>query len=415
MIAILMLGNSYTAFNDLGSVVEGDLQDTWPEAQVTALTQGGQTLAGHLENAEDESSPWNTELTSGTYDWLVLQDQSQIPGFPKQQAEWQASRDGAAALDAMAAENGANTLLFLTWGRRDGDSQNADRFPDFPTMQEHLTDGYLAYAEACEREVWIAPAGPAFAVIHDDIVDAGGDPTEDGSLFHLLYSGDGSHPSGVGSELVGYVFYAALSGRSPVGLPSDDPNADALQDAAHRALFDDPFSELNFPFAYEWGELDTLGGGEVRPWVRIAGDEVEDVALDDAVLWVEGSLTGTVQGTGDLVVAGSITTLGHDAIVLDGDVTLSGNLVADAEPGVIVRADTITWNGVGTAGNGFALELFDEDDQQVPRGTGEAPAPGTPDTGRDQPGGPAPPCSCASPMAGAGSWCLGLRARRRRT
>lgn len=416
MIRLLMLGNSYTSFNDLAQGVESQLANTWDEPTVIALTQGGQTLDGHLENAQDTGSPWNEELTTGTHDWVILQDQSQIPGFPPQQSQWVASRDGAAGLDAMAADIGAETLFFLTWGRRDGDNQNPDRYPDFTTMQEHLTSGYLKYAEACDRPVFIAPAGPAFAVIHDDIVAAGQDPTDPESLFFQLYNSDGSHPSGMGSELVAYVFYAALSGRSPVGLPSDDPNAAALQDAAHRALFDDPFGELAFPFAKEWGELDTLGGGEVRPWVRISDDQVQDVTLDDAVLWVEGSLTGTVQGEGDLIVRGSLTAIGNDAIVLDGDVTLDANLVLDAEPGVVIRADSITWNGVATANAGYAVELLDDGDDQILMVTGEAPAPGTFDSDVPPMGPPVLPCGCASGTAGAaGSLVLaGLMLMRRR-
>ena len=401
LITLLMLGNSYTAFNDLAMGVEQDLATTWETASVIAHTQGGQTLAGHAASADGYDL---------AVDWVVLQDQSQIPGFPKQQSQWQDSRDGAVELCALADANGAKPLFFLTWGRRDGDSQNPDRYPDFSTMQEHLTEGYLAYVDACETEAWIAPVGHAWAVIHDDADD----PSDPEGLFHRLYSGDGSHPSGLGSELAANVFYASLSGRSPIGLPSEDPDADALQDAAHRAVFDDPFGAIPLPFAHEWGEVEPVGS-EVRPWLRMAGDEVEDVELSDAVLWVEGSLTGTVAGTGDLVVVGELTTLGNEAVTLDGAVRLDGNLVVDGEPGEIMRATSITWNGIATAGPGFELELLDDGDEQILMLTGEAPAPGTPDSGfQDMPQAPALPCGCATGGSAAAFSLLGLLALRRR-
>jgi hypothetical protein len=100
---------------------------------------------------------------------VVLQEQSQIPGFPQDQSDFRASRRAAEDLDDRIEASGAQTLLLLTWGRRAGDEANRERFPDFTTMQAALTDGYLAYRDATSTEArptWIAPAGPAFARVY---------------------------------------------------------------------------------------------------------------------------------------------------------------------------------------------------------------------------------------------------------
>ena len=243
---ILFVGNSYTMSNDLPSAVASVYEAAGDRAITDKVASGGLTLASHGDRAADESTAWYTKLVTeaAQREWVVLQDQSQVPGFPQTQAEWIASRDGAVYLDGLIEDAGAETMFFLTWGYRDGDAPNAWRFPEFSTMLGHLTSGYLAYAEACaseERPVWVAPVGPAFAVIHDQIVADGGDPTQAGSLFHSLYSGDGSHPSPTGTQLAAYVFFASITGESPVGLaPPDGFDADTivtLQEAAETAVF----------------------------------------------------------------------------------------------------------------------------------------------------------------------------------
>jgi hypothetical protein len=161
---------------------------------------------------------------------------------------------GAESLNTLIADGEAETVFFLTWGRREGDSTNASLYPDFETMQERLTDGYLAYQEATsskKRPTWIAPVGPAFARVHADILEAGEDPLDPESLFWGLYNPDASHPSPTGTYLAACVFYATLTGSSPVGL--DGPGAMEseialeLQEAAATTVFEDT-DWLSYPW-----------------------------------------------------------------------------------------------------------------------------------------------------------------------
>jgi hypothetical protein len=127
----------------------------------------------------------------------------------------------AAQLSELVGQAGAETRLFLTWGRHSGDPQNAERFPDYSQMQEHLSSGYSAYAEAIdgvEQPVAVVPVGEVWRSLHDALVEQGYTPTQGDTIFSRLYLSDGSHPSHLGTYLAACTFYASLMGESPVGL-----------------------------------------------------------------------------------------------------------------------------------------------------------------------------------------------------
>jgi MYXO-CTERM domain-containing protein len=379
---ILMLGNSYTQFNDLAQVVEGVTeQGLGVEIEALGLTQGGQTLAGHWALAQEDQGPWSEELSSGEWEWVILQDQSQVPGFPKTHSQWQDSRDGACGLHGMVNEAGGAAVLMLTWGRLEGDAQNPDLYPDFSTMQERLTEGYLAYSEACSDEatLYVAPVGLAWARVHDDLVAAGEDPTDDGSAFHGLYNPDGSHPSAAGSSLAAWAIYASLTGRSPVGLSAlpDLEHEGLYQEAARAAVLDEPFGAIPLPFATRWDGSGayTAGGGHMREHV-LATEGSGALTLDDAVFWIEGSFGGGVRGEGELWHrSGTLTLDSPEQIVLEGPVVLDGEVVLDRmEPGALVRATSIDVDlDALVHPENLLPELYEEDGQQVRGLTGVAP------------------------------------------
>ena len=249
--SILLVGNSYTFFNDLDrtsiALLEAGAPADWAGGQGAKLAGGGLTFEAHLANTQDKKSPWYRALASGdqAWDWVVLQEQSQIPGFPETNPDNQSSVVAAAGLDDLVEARGGETVFLMTWGRREGDALNESLFPDFSTMQERLQEGYLRYRDETgtdARPTWIAPAGLAFAHIHDGIVTDGGDPLAAESLFSSLYTDDGSHPSPFGTYLTASVIYVTVTGESAVGLPDPSGAIEAtilqqLQEAADAAVF----------------------------------------------------------------------------------------------------------------------------------------------------------------------------------
>ena len=384
---VLMLGNSYTQQNELDQRIAPVLADAvpaWTEVFALRLANGGWNLADHAAEADGSNGDtlWRQALVTGpdagTWDWVFLQDQSQIPGFPRTEISWQQSRDGAVILAGLITAGGGETVFLLTWGRRDGDSTNQWLYPDYATMQALLLDGYLAYAEAVAdagHEAWIAPAGLAFQQVHDDLVAVGEDPTADGSAFHTLYSGDGSHPSPQGSYLAALAAAAGLTGRSVSGVSYpgdvDATTAAALQDAADRAVLDDPFGVVPYRWAHEWADwtdpADVQSGGRVvsdtvtRPLVRVSSDAEAAGGL------TIGAEHGE-RGTGDGRVR-----------VESGTLTVSGPLaIGDAGSGELdVRGGRVAAEDLSLGAAGDLVYTVDETAFEVVTASGVASLEGT--------------------------------------
>ena len=332
---VLMLGNSYTSHNDLHTLVAEALEGTvpgWTEVYAQPLTQGGTTLSEHADRTDGSNgdTPWRDALVTGpdagSWDWVVLQDQSQIPGFPTTNSEWQGSQAGAVILDGIIQDGGGETVFLLTWGRRDGDSTNPARYPDFLTMQAYLTEGYLAFAEACATDgsqAWIIPAGHAWRVIHQDLETAGTDPTDGDTAFTALYSADGSHPSPAGSHLAALTAAAALTGRSvaEVAPPSSvsDQLAPTLRDAADRAVLDDPFGEIPYRWAFGWDAW-IAGGDDPADGVVISDEFTRPAVLVDQLVDSVLSVTlGGGDGAGRLwITEGGELTVGQLDVCTEG-------------------------------------------------------------------------------------------------
>ena len=278
---LLFIGNSYTYSNDLPAVTERLLEAAvaaWPDVLVEHHTRGGARLSEHLADADGSNGETPLKAALGptmSWQWAVLQEQSQIPGFDMTDPAWTDSRDGAVGLDALLRPRGARAVLMMTWGRRDGDNTNRAIYPDFLTMQARLTAGYLAYASAMSADgepAFVAPVGLAFRRIYEDIEQTGGDPTAADSAFTRLYVADGSHPSVQGTYLAGCVLLATVTGRSPVGIawaPAAISTSDRgrLQAVAAQVVLDDPFGEVPYPWATSWAGYrqasDAQGGGKI--------------------------------------------------------------------------------------------------------------------------------------------------------
>ena len=94
----------------------------------------------------------------------------------------------------LAESTGADVYLYMTWAR----AWN-------PYMQENITAGYKEFAE--KTGAHIVPVGPAWQRSRELRPDL------------TLHDPDGSHPNSMGTYLTACVFYAVLTGKSPVGLP----------------------------------------------------------------------------------------------------------------------------------------------------------------------------------------------------
>ena len=273
--SFLFIGNSYTSFNSLHDMFANIMKDGIPEWSDSLFTRsvnpGGRKLFQHLADVEGggalQSLLAPAETNDNRWKWVVLQDQSQLPGFylwGEPGSEFATSLSAAEGLDDYIEAAGGQTMFFLTWGRHTQDNHNPSFYTDFLTMQEYLTEGYMRYMDAAstpERPAYLAPVGIVFQTIHNDLVDQGITPTDPDTLFTKLYTGDGSHPAPPGTYAAALTIFSSMTGIDPTTIkwfPTsiDQATADALQDAVKRtivATFESEF--ITYPWTSLWTDV----------------------------------------------------------------------------------------------------------------------------------------------------------------
>jgi len=217
---VFFLGNSYTAVNDLPSTFAALAWSGGHRVETAIQAPGGWTLLDHSTSQLSVGV-----LAASKWDYVVLQEQSEIPSVESQRREvmYPAARD----LVAMIRAAGASPMFFLTWAHRDGWPQNG--MPDYSSMQAAIDTAYLFIAG--EQHAAVAPVGFAWSEV------AGQESSPD------LWQGDGSHPTTKGTYLAACVFYAAIFKQSPAGLGYhpwlSDADAAQAQDAAAATVLGD--------------------------------------------------------------------------------------------------------------------------------------------------------------------------------
>jgi hypothetical protein len=247
-VRVLLVGNSYTSFNQLDRLVAGLLDAGAPGAPahwVEAVAPGGFRFDQHATDLEAPAGRLKRLLVprDPSWDWVVLQNQSQVPGFGPAHRQQVSSAEGLQVLQRGARAAGARTCLFQTWGYLHGDSMNPKIFADFDAMQDRLSAGYERYrqqlveAEA-EADVVVAPVGEAFRLVRAGVAEEGQDPTAEGSRFHALYAGDGKHPGLAGSYLAACVLVGQIRGEPVAGIDWQPAGLSVAQAVQLRAVAD---------------------------------------------------------------------------------------------------------------------------------------------------------------------------------
>jgi hypothetical protein len=359
--SLVFVGNSYTQTNNLHYKVSGMLGQHaagWTGTQSVALVAGGLTYADHANLLADETSTWYTAFHE-QHDIFILQDQSQIPGFPQGNGYWQASLNGLLEMQEVISQQDAQTILMITWGRKDGDVQNPDMYPDFQTMQTNLNEGYLAFAETASTEtkqVYTAPVGPVFSELLE----------LDQALFESLYSSDGSHPSQIGSSTAALCLFSSITGRQVDQIPTDlEP---AIQETISRAI-DTVILQQDvgsYPLPWFWTTIPANGiisNEKMRPLVYLTDDKTENITIDDGRLWVvDGHLQGTVTLSSDsefTIKGGQYTgEVDGDISVTDGTFILSEVTGSLQQSGGLVQISSLI-TSIGTNAVLGTIDLHD--------------------------------------------------------
>lgn len=180
---ILMLGNSFTAANDLPQRLA-----RLTVAEVMAHTRGGARLAEQLNPKTKLGARTKAALEGEPWDFVILQEMSHGPisspqGFftsVKRLCEWIHAK-------------GAAPVLFATWAYEKGGAKLAAKGWDYEDMARQLAQTCRQAAE--ENHALLAEVGKRFYEF---------------SPTHHLYAADGVHPNEAGSQLAAEVIAKTL-------------------------------------------------------------------------------------------------------------------------------------------------------------------------------------------------------------
>ncbi len=222
-VSVLFIGNSYTYANNLPAVTNSIARTFDDSITYSTQTPGGYTFEAHATN-----NATYTQINSKKWDFVVLQAQSQEPSFPDNQVNTNTLPYAMQIADSVYTNNFCTeTLMFMTWGRENGDPQ-WEPISTFEGMNTRLRNAYLRLADSVQGSV--SPVGSAWRYVRDNYPSI------------QLYSGDGSHPSYAGTYLAACTFYAAIFRKSPMGTSFygslDQTTAENLQYAASITVLD---------------------------------------------------------------------------------------------------------------------------------------------------------------------------------
>jgi hypothetical protein len=183
---LLFIGNSFTARNDLPGLISQVAAARSKSVEHQLIFAGGASLRAHWNSGGAQKT-----IEGGSYDYVVLQEQSTLP--IKNAARM---HENIRLFDEVINRSGAKTLLYMTWARANaGESQQA------------ISDAYISIgSELGASVVPVGNAWHAFLQKHD---------------HPLLHDRDQSHPTLAGSYLAACVFFSILFHESPVGTRDD--------------------------------------------------------------------------------------------------------------------------------------------------------------------------------------------------
>ena len=221
----LFIGNSYTSVNNLPELVSNIYTAAGETLDYTTSAPGGCTFQQHC----NVSLPY---IQQGGWDFVVLQEQSQLPSFPIGQF-LQESYPYAQELCSLIRQYNpeAKIVFYMTWGRKDGDPQNGQYYPPLNTyegMDSLLRARYIMMAQ--DNQTCVSPVGAVWHYIRDQYPDM------------ELYQTDGSHPSYFGSYVAACSFYSTFTGRNPLDISwngtLDAESVDIAKNAVKKVVYD---------------------------------------------------------------------------------------------------------------------------------------------------------------------------------
>ena len=207
---ILMLGNSFTFFNDMPDMLAESLG-----AEVVHHTRGGAHLAEQLNPETEMGARTRNALKQETWDYVVLQEYSTGPITGRARF-----LDSVQRLCEKIRENGATPVLYATWAFKKDGRKLKESGLDYDEMYRGLYDAY--HEAGAQNGALVADVGKRFYELSD---------TEN------LYASDDYHPNEAGSRVAAETIAAVISELEQYRKTfKRDPNPKQVPDEADNRL-----------------------------------------------------------------------------------------------------------------------------------------------------------------------------------
>lgn len=204
---VLFIGNSYTYANDLPKVFSSVSCSGGYKVTAESVAVGGYAFSNHVYSAQTTA-----KINSKKWDYVILQDQSQIPSSrPADVTTYYLPHAVTLANRVLSNHSSSELIYFVTWGRESGDGANCGSYAKVCTFSGHteaLLEGYTQYKNSTGGV--LAQVGSAWEAVVDD--------SSSPFLSGDLWTGDGSHPELLGTYLSALVLYKSIFQKSTLDL-----------------------------------------------------------------------------------------------------------------------------------------------------------------------------------------------------
>lgn len=348
--SILFIGNSYTYCWEMPMITDLMARSTGNTLNYNVSAIGGYTLEQHSGNGTTLGL-----IHQGNWDFVALQEYSQYPSEPFSTFQNQTLPYVAYLNNEINAYNpNAETIFYMTWGRKNGDASRCSRLPSVCTYMgmDALTRERYEYMAENYHGI-LSPAGAVWRYIRQN------HPTIE------LFDTDDSHPIAAGAYATACSFYTAIFRKDPTQITYNyilsNEEAAQIRAAAKAVVYD----SLMYWHIGEYDVVDTQAPsaptglnttnltetGFTLRWTA----STDNVAVDEYRVFLNGvqvaATSNTSAAVSDLLVA-------HTYAMTVKAIDRSGNLSASSSvlnvstpdthaPGVpsVLTAEDITETG----------------------------------------------------------------------
>ena len=221
---VLFVGNSYTQVNNLPQMVADIALSMGDTMTYASNTPGGCTFEMHCRNQS------MTMICESGWEFVVLQEQSQLPAFPLDSVELYVFPFAQQLVDSIYAHSPcAEPMFYMTWGRKNGDTEFG--YPPMDTYEGMDSLLYARYMQmGADNDASVCPVGRVWHYLRDHHAEI------------ELYMTDESHPSLAGSYAAACAFYTMFFGRDPESISHDaglnEYDARVIRSAVHEVVYD---------------------------------------------------------------------------------------------------------------------------------------------------------------------------------